>query len=150
MHKYHKIVFIAFFNVLRLITVLGAKSSKKLISPRVLWTSITNCVLCWFDRFTACYNCMRKNVTSLISPWVHWTSITNRVFSLLHRSRAFYHYIKKNVTKLISTRILWTSITNRVLSRFDRFMSYLNCIKKNYNKTDIFVSSVYKYHRSCS
>ena len=28
MHKYHKIVFIASFNVLRLITVLGAKISK--------------------------------------------------------------------------------------------------------------------------
>ena len=28
MHKYHKIVFIALFNVLRLITVLGAKISK--------------------------------------------------------------------------------------------------------------------------
>ena len=29
MHKYHKIVFIAYFNVLRLFTVLGAKISKK-------------------------------------------------------------------------------------------------------------------------
>ena len=28
MHKYHKIVFIAYFNVLRLITVLGEKFSK--------------------------------------------------------------------------------------------------------------------------
>ena len=28
MHKYHKIVFIAYFNVLRLITVLGSKISK--------------------------------------------------------------------------------------------------------------------------
>ena len=28
MHKYHKIVFIAYFNVLRLFTVLGAKISK--------------------------------------------------------------------------------------------------------------------------
>ena len=28
MHKYHKIVFIAYFNFLRLITVLGEKSSK--------------------------------------------------------------------------------------------------------------------------
>ena len=28
MHKYHKIVFIADFNVLRLITVLGSKISK--------------------------------------------------------------------------------------------------------------------------
>ena len=28
MHKYHKIVFIASFNVLRVITVLGAKFSK--------------------------------------------------------------------------------------------------------------------------
>ena len=34
MHKYHKIVFIASFNVLRLITVLGAKSSKTLISAK--------------------------------------------------------------------------------------------------------------------
>ena len=28
MHKYHKIVFIAYINVLRLITVLGTKFSK--------------------------------------------------------------------------------------------------------------------------
>ena len=28
MHKYHKIMFITYFNVLRLITVLGAKISK--------------------------------------------------------------------------------------------------------------------------
>ena len=30
MHKYHKIVFIAYFNVLRLITVLGTKILKNL------------------------------------------------------------------------------------------------------------------------
>ena len=38
-----------------------------------------------FDRFTAYYNCMSKNVTKLLSPRVLSTSITNRVLSWFHR-----------------------------------------------------------------
>ena len=48
-----QIVFLADLIVLRLFTTVWAKMSQKLISPRVLCTSITNRVPSWFDRFTA-------------------------------------------------------------------------------------------------
>ena len=48
-----QIVFLADLTVLRLITTVWAKNLKKLISPRVLCTTITNRVISWFDRFTA-------------------------------------------------------------------------------------------------
>ena len=93
----------------------------KFIYQRVMCTNITNRVLSWFDRFTAYYNCMSKNVTKLISPRVLCTSITNRVLSWFDRFTAYYYCMSKNVTKLISPRVLCTSITKRVLSWFDRF-----------------------------
>ena len=48
-----QIVFLADLTVLRLITTVWAKNLKKLISPRVLCTTITKRVFSWFDRFTA-------------------------------------------------------------------------------------------------
>ena len=48
-----QIVFLADLTVLRLITTVWAKNLKKLISPRVLRTTIKNRVFSWFDRFTA-------------------------------------------------------------------------------------------------
>ena len=56
-----QIVFQADLTVLRLITTVWAKMSQN-SSPRVLYTKITNRVLSWFDRFTAYYYCMSKNV----------------------------------------------------------------------------------------
>ena len=99
------------------------------ISPRVVCTNITNRVLSWFDRFTAYYNCMSKNVTKLISPRVLCTSITKRVFSWFDRFTAYYNRISKNVTKLISPRFRFTRITSFVLSWFDRFTADYNCIR---------------------
>ena len=46
-------VFLVDLTVLRLITTVWRKISQNFISLRVLCTSITNRVLCWFDRFTA-------------------------------------------------------------------------------------------------
>ena len=108
--------------------------SHKLISPRVLYTSITNRVLSWFDRFTAYYNCMSKNVTKLISPRVLCTSMTNRVLSWFDRFKAYFYCMSKNVTKLISPPVLCTSITNRVPSWFDCFAAYYNCMSKSVTK----------------
>ena len=68
-----------------------SKFVTKLISPRVLCTSITNSGPSWFDRFTAYYNCMSKKVTKLISPRVLCTSITNRIFSWFDRFKAYYN-----------------------------------------------------------
>ena len=48
-----KIVFLPDLTVLRLITTVWAKNLKKLISPRVLCTTITNRVFSWFDHFTS-------------------------------------------------------------------------------------------------
>ena len=73
----------------RLFTNCMSKNITKLLSPRVLCTSIKNRVLSWFDRLTA-YNKYHKwNV--IISPRVLCTSIKNRVCS----------WFDKNVTKLI-------------------------------------------------
>ena len=60
-----------------------SKNVTRLISRRVLCTSITNRVPSWFDGYTAFYNFMSKNITKLISPRVLCTSVTNRVFSWL-------------------------------------------------------------------
>ena len=63
-----QIVFLADLTVLRLITTVYTKMSQKLISLRVLCTSIKTRVLSWFDRFTAYKKNMSKNITKLISP----------------------------------------------------------------------------------
>ena len=81
------------------------KNVTKIISPRVLCTSITNRVFGWFHCFRAFYNCMREIITKLISPRVLCTSVTNRVRSWFDRFTAFYNCMSKNVTKLISPRI---------------------------------------------
>ena len=48
-----QIVFLADLTVSQLITTVRTKNFTKLISPRVLCTSVTNHVLSCFDRFTA-------------------------------------------------------------------------------------------------
>ena len=70
-----QIVFLADLTVLRLVTTVWAKNIKKLISPRVCCTIVTNRVPSWFHRFTAFYNCIRKNVIRLITPRVFCTSV---------------------------------------------------------------------------
>ena len=56
-----KIVFLGDLTVSRLITTVKAKMSRKLISPPVLVTNITNRVLSWFDRFVDTVVISRKN-----------------------------------------------------------------------------------------
>ena len=97
------------------------KNVTKLISSRVLCTSITNSVLSWFDRFMAYYNCMSKIVRKLISSRVLCTSVTNRVLTWFDHLTVCYNCISENITKLISPRLLRSRFTNRVLSWFDRF-----------------------------
>ena len=58
-----KNVFVADLTVLSLIRTVSSKMSQNLISPRVLCTSIKIGVPSCFDRFTAYYYCMYKNVT---------------------------------------------------------------------------------------
>ena len=57
-----KIVFLADLTVLRHYYNCMSKNFTKLISPRVLCTNVTNRVLSWFDRFTAYYYCISRNV----------------------------------------------------------------------------------------
>ena len=116
----------------------------------VLCTSITDRVLSWFDRCTANYNCMSKNVTKLISPWVLCTSFTNRVPSLFDRFNAYCNCKNKIVKKLIYHRVRCKNIKNRVLSWFDRLKVYCNCMSKNVTKLYISASSLHKDHKSCS
>ena len=123
-HKYKKYVFLDWFDRFTAYYNCMSKNVTKLISPRVLCTSITNRVLRLFDCFKTFYNCMSENITKLISPRVLCTSVTNRVLSWFDRFTAYYNCMSKNVTKLISPRVLCTSITNRVLSWFDRFTAY--------------------------
>ena len=99
-----QIVFLADLTVLRNITTVWTKNFTKLIFPRVLCTSVTNCILTWFDRFMAKYNRMRENVANFISPRVVCTSITNRVLTLFDRFTAYYYCMSKKFKKFhIST-----------------------------------------------
>ena len=88
-----QIVILADLTVLRLNTTVYTKMSQKLLSPRVLCTSIKNRVLSWFDRFTAYNKIMSKNITKLISPLFLCTSITNQVLSWFDRFRASYYLL---------------------------------------------------------
>ena len=126
-----KIVFLGDLTVSRLITTVKAKMSRKLISPPVLVTNITNRVLSWFDRFVAYYNCMSEKVTKLISPWVLCTNIRKRVLSCFDRFTPFFYCMGENFTKLISPRVLCKKVTNRVLSWFDRFCGLLQLYPQN-------------------
>ena len=99
-----QIVFLAGLTILQLITTVWTKNFTKLISPRVLCTSVTNCILIWFDRFMAKYNRMKENVANFISPRVLCTSITNRVLTLFDRFTAYYYCMSKKFKKFhIST-----------------------------------------------
>ena len=117
------LVILSDLTVLHLFTTVWVKMSK-LISPRFSCTSFTNRVLSWFDRFTACYNCMRENITKLISPQVLCTRVTNRVVRRFDRFTAYYNCMSKIVTNLISPRVLCTRITDRVSSWNDHFTAY--------------------------
>ena len=90
-----QIVFLAYFTVLGLFYHYIKNNVTKLISTRVLWTSITNRVFCLLHRSRAFYNYIRKNVTKLIFPRVLWTSITNRVPSWFDRFTALQMHWRK-------------------------------------------------------
>ena len=62
-------------------------------------TSVTNCVVSWFDRFTAYYYGMSKNGRKIISPRVYCSSITNRVLSWFDRFTAYYYWMNKKFYK---------------------------------------------------
>ena len=57
-----QIVFLAYLTVLRLITTVWVEILKKIVSLRIQCTSITNRVLSFSDRSTACYFSMTWNV----------------------------------------------------------------------------------------
>ena len=91
-------------RVLAEVTVFGflpdfEQKCQKTHILRVLWTSVTNRVLTWFDRFTAYYYGMSKNGRKLISPRVYCSSITNRVLSWFDRFTAYYYCMNKNFQK---------------------------------------------------
>ena len=112
-----------------------SKNVTKLISPRVLCTSITNRVLIWFDRFIAYYNCISEDVTKFLTPRVVCTNIKKRVLSWFDRFSAYYNCMNKNVTKLISPRVLCSDVTNRLLSWFESFTAYHYSMSKNVTKS---------------
>ena len=78
-----------------------SENVKKLISPRVLCTSIKNRVPSWFDRFTSYYSCMSKSVTKFTSPF----------YGLLQLYEQKCHQ-----AHIISQRVQLKSITNFAVS----------------------------------
>ena len=68
-----QIVLLADLTVLRAYYYGMSQNVRRLISPRVLCTSITTRVLSWFDRFTDYYYCMNKNFhkTHISTTFVH-------------------------------------------------------------------------------
>ena len=145
-----QLVFFAYLTVLRFITTVLPWNVRKLISPHLQCTSITNRFLSLFDHFTAYYNCMTWNVTKLISPPFQCTSNTNRVLCLFDRFTAYYNIIIGIVRKLISPPFQCTSITNRVFCFIWPFYGLLQLYDLKCQKTDLSTISVHKYHKSCS
>ena len=62
LHKYHESFFSAHLTVLLILQLYEAKTLKISLIRDFSAQSITNRVLSSFDRFTASYNCMRKNL----------------------------------------------------------------------------------------
>ena len=131
-----KTVLLANFNVLQLVRIVWAKISSKLIFPRVLYTSIINHVLSWFDRFTTYYILYEQKCHEThISAKFMCTSITNRVSSAdLTVLRLIRTVWAKMSQKSYLREFYATTITNRVLSWFDRFTAYYNCMSENITK----------------
>ena len=98
-----KIVFLADLTVLRLIRTVWAKISSKLISPRVLCTSITNRVLSWFDRFT--------DLVQLYEQKCHDSYLT----SFLHKCQKIVFLADLTVLRLIRT--VWAKISQKLYLR---------------------------------
>ena len=97
-----------------------SKHFKKLVSSLVLCTSVTNRVLCRLDRFTAYYNCMRKNVTKLITPLVLCTIIKNRVPNWFDRFTACWNCMRKKNHK--------TDISASSVHKYDKSCSWADLI----------------------
>ena len=112
---------------------------------------MTNRVFSSFNHFTAFDNFISFNSKSIISLRVQCTSITNGVLSSYDRFTAYYNCMSYNFRNLISPRVQCTKTTNRVISSFDRFTDYYN---RKWGKTSKSLicpmSSVHKYHKSCS
>ena len=155
MHKYHKScseLILPFYDFLQ----LHEEKFKNLISPGVQCTSITNRVLSSFDRFTAYYNCMRKNFKNLISLHeftAHRFSITNRVLSSRVLIWPFYGFLQLYEEKLQKSHISVSSVHkyHKSCSEFIwPFYDFLQLYEEKLQKSHISVSSVQKYKKSCS
>ena len=84
-HKYHKIVFLAYLTVLRLITTVWPEMSENSYL-RHFSAQVSQIVFfAYFTVLMAYYNIMTLNFRKLISPPFQCTSITNRVLSLFDR-----------------------------------------------------------------
>ena len=142
-----QIVFLADLTVLTAYYNYISKNVKKLITPRDLYTSITNRVPMWSDHFTAYSNCMSEKVTKLVSPRVLCTNVAKRVLTWFDRFTAYYNCMSKNVGKLISPRVLCTSVKNRVLRWFNRFHDLLQLYERKCNKTQNSTTFVHKCHK---
>ena len=125
-------MFLAHLIVLRLFITVWRKTSKILylrefsaqVSQIVFYRS--------FDRFTASYNCMRKNFKNLISPWVQCTSITNRVLSSFDRFTAYYNCMRKT-SKISYLREFSAQVSQIVFSvHLTVLRTYYNCMRKNF------------------
>ena len=144
---------------------------RKLISLRSQCTSITNRFLSLFDRFTAYYSCMSRNLRKLVSPDDFSAQcITESYF------RVFYHKSYLTVLRL-QLRLITTVMTvllkcqkthifhkSRLFDRFSAqvsqivFLAYLTVLRlittgydvKTCQKTGNSATSVHKYHKSCS
>ena len=123
---------------------------KKLITPWIKCTSITNGVLNLFDRFTASYICMRRNIRKLITPRVQCRSIRYRVFRLFDRFTAYNNCMSWSIRKLITPRVLCTHILKRILGLFDRFKAFLPFYELKCHKSHNCASSVHNYNKSSS
>ena len=93
-----------------------SKKVRKLISPRVLCTSITNRVLSWFDRFTDYYYCMRKKIHKTHISTSFWAQVSQIVF-----------WADLTVLLLITT--VWRKMSQKSsLREFCAQMSQIVCI----------------------
>ena len=111
-------VFIAYLNVLRLITTLWPEMSEN-SNLRHFSAQISQIVFLSFLTVLQLITAVWPEMSENSSLRDFSAQVTQIVFlAYLIALQAYYNYMSFNLIKLVSPRFEWTNITNRVLSLF--------------------------------
>ena len=144
-----RIAFSAHLTVLTFFTTVRGKTSKISLIRGFSAQNLTNRVLSSFDRFTASYNCMKKNFKK--SP-ISVSSVHKYQKSCSQLTRPFYCFSQLYEQKLQKSQISVSSVHkyHKFCSQLTwPFYGLLQLYEVKLQKSHISLSSVQKYQKSC-